>query len=134
MVAGCREVRLPKWLLKRRVPRKALAAAVRAVLPSLERAERTTRARGRWVTHPITQRLLGVFIFVLALLIALPVPGTNVPPALAIFITALGMVERDGWAIALGVLLGLASIALIGGIALGMLKLVKKYIVPALPV
>lgn len=134
MIAGRREVRLPKWLLKRRVPRKALAAAVRAVLPILERAERTTRARGRWVTHPITQRLLGVFIFVLALLIALPVPGTNVPPALAIFITALGMVERDGWAIALGVLLGLASIALIGGIALGMLKLVKKYIVPALPV
>ena len=134
MIAGYREVRLPKWLLRRKVPRKALAAAIRAVLPALQRAERTTRARGRWVTHPLTQRLLGVFLIVLALMIALPVPGTNVPPALAIFITALGMAERDGWAIALGVLLGLASMVLIGGIALGALRLAKKYLVPALPV
>ena len=134
MIAGYREVRLPKWLLKRKVPRKALEKAIRAVLPVLERAERTTRARGRWVTHPVTQRLLGVFLFLLALIIALPVPGTNVPPALGVFITGLGMAERDGLAIALGVLVGLASMALIGGVALGMLKLIKKYLVPALPV
>ena len=134
MIAGRREVRLPKWLLRRKVPRQALAAAIRAVAPVLERAERATRARGRWVIHPLTQRLLGVFLFLLALVIALPVPGTNVPPALGVFITALGMVERDGVAIALGVLVGLASVAVIGGVALGMLKLIRKFLVPVLPV
>ena len=134
MMAGYREVRLPKWLLKRKVPRKALAAAIRALLPALEKAERATRARGRWVTHPVTQRLLGVFLFLLALLLVLRGPGPNVPRAVAIFIRALGLPVRDGVAIALGVLLGLASMVLIGGVTYGVLKLVKKYLVPALPV
>jgi len=106
------------------VPRKALAGAIRSILPLLERAERATKPRGRWVTHPLVKRLIGIFIFLMALIIALPVPGTNIPPAVAIFVTSLGMVERDGWMIALGVIIGLASIVLIGGITLGLVNLI----------
>ena len=124
MVAGYKEIRLPKWLLKRSVPRKALAGAIRSILPLLERAEKATKPRGRWVTHPMVKRLIGVFIFLMAVLIALPVPGTNIPPAIAIFVTSLGMIERDGWMIALGVLIGLASIVLIGTITVGLVSLV----------
>jgi hypothetical protein len=125
MIAGKKELRLPAWLLKRKVPRKALAAAIHAVLPVLKRIEKGAKPRGTWVSNPLTQRLLGLFIFVLALFIALPIPATNMPPAIAIFVTSLGMVERDGVLICVGVLIGLASMVLIGALALGSFSLLS---------
>jgi len=125
MIAGKKELRLPKWLLRRKVPRKALSAAIHAVLPALKRIEKGAKPRGRWVSNPLTQRLLGLFIFVLALFIALPIPATNMPPAIAIFVTSLGMVERDGVLICAGILIGLASMVLIGALALGSFSLLS---------
>lgn len=123
MIAGKKELRLPKWVLRRKVPRKALAAAIHAVLPALRRLEKGAKPRGTWVSSPLIQRLLGLFIFVLALFIALPIPATNMPPAIAIFVTSLGMVERDGLLISVGVLIGLASMVLIGALAIGSFSL-----------
>jgi hypothetical protein len=123
MITGSGQIRLPKSLLKRSIPRKAFAGAVKTIMPFLERAEKGVRPRWRWATKPVAKRFLGAFIFLLACIIALPIPITNMPPAIAIFIIALGLVERDGKLIALGVLLGLASIALIGGALLGIFSL-----------
>ncbi|HEY3898488.1 MAG TPA: exopolysaccharide biosynthesis protein [Chthoniobacter sp.] len=123
MIGGKGEVRLPKALLKRSIPRKAFAGAVKAIMPFLERAEKGVRPRWHWATTPLAKRFLGGLIFILAGIIALPVPITNMPPAIAIFIIALGLVERDGKLITLGIALGLASIALIGGAFLGLFSL-----------
>jgi hypothetical protein len=123
MITGSGNIRLPKSLLKRSIPRKAFATAVKTIMPFLERAEKGVKPRWQWATTPMAKRVLGGLIFVLACIIALPVPMTNMPPAIAIFIIALGLVERDGKLIALGVLLGLASIALIGGAFLGLFSL-----------
>ena len=123
LIRGKREIRLPNALLKRSIPRKAFAAAVRAILPFLERAERGTRARWRWASNPVAKRFLGLFILVMAAVIALPIPFTNMPAAISIFIIALGMVERDGVLISLGILLGLATVAMIGALGLGILSL-----------
>ena len=123
LIRGKREIRLPNALLKRSIPRKAFAAAVRAILPFLERAERGTRARWRWASNPAAKRFLGLFILIMAAVIALPIPFTNMPAAISVFIISLGMVERDGVLISLGILLGLASIAMIGALGLGILSL-----------
>ena len=123
LVRGKREIRLPNALLKRSIPRKAFATAVGAILPFLERAERGTRARWRWASNPVAKRFLGVFILMMAAVIALPIPFTNMPAAISIFIISLGMVERDGVLISLGILLGLATIAMIGALGLGILSL-----------
>jgi len=55
--------------------------------------------------------------------IALPIPFTNMPAAISIFIISLGMVEHDGALVSLGILLGLATIAMIGMLGLGILSL-----------
>jgi hypothetical protein len=78
-------------------------------------AERATKPRWEWASYPIVQQILGVFIFLLACAIALPILGFNVPHAASIFIIALGLVEQDGLAILIGVLAGLASLILITG-------------------
>jgi hypothetical protein len=123
LIRGKREIRLPDALLKRSIPRKAFAPAVRAILPFLERAERGTRARWRWASNPAAKRFLGLFILIMAAVIALPIPFTNMPAAISVFIISLGMVEHDGVLISLGILLGLATIAMIGALGLGILSL-----------
>jgi hypothetical protein len=123
MAAGKEQLVLPKFLLKRKIPRKALATAIRAIMPFLEKAERYVKPRWQWAVHPVSKRFIGVFILILALVIAIPVPGTNMPPAIAIFLISLGLIEKDGKLIALGILVGIAAIALIGGVFFGILSL-----------
>ena len=123
MVAGNKQLRLPKMLLKRSIPRKALAASIHAILPFLEKTEKYVKPRWQWAVHPVSRRFIGAFVFLLALAIALPVPGTNMPLAIAIFIIALGLIEKDGMMIALGILIGVASLALMGGLIFGALSL-----------
>jgi len=123
MMLGSGEIRLPKAMLERGIPRKAFATAVKAILPFLEKAEKGVRPRWHWASTKTAKRFLGLFIFLLAGIIALPIPMTNMPPAIAIFIIALGLVEKDGVLITLGILLGLASIALIGGAFLGLFSI-----------
>ena len=119
MAAGKKQITLPRFLLKRTVPRKALVTAIRAILPVLERAERATKPRWKWASSPAAQRALGVFIFLLAMAIAVPIPGFNMPQAIAIFTIGLGLVEKDGMLICAGVVIGLASLLLLGGVLFG---------------
>jgi hypothetical protein len=120
MAMGQRQIRLPKFMLKKTVTRKSLAAAIHAILPFLEKVERVAKPRWKWATTPLAKRLLGVFIFILALAIAFPMPGFNMPQAISTFIIALGLVEDDGKLVAAGVLAGLASLALLGGVVFGL--------------
>ena len=120
MAVGHKQIRLPKFILKKTVSRKALAAAIHAILPVLEKAEKVSKPRWKWATTPLAKRLLGIFIFILALSIAFPMPGFNMPQAISTFIIALGLVEDDGILVAAGVLAGLASLALLGGVVFGL--------------
>ena len=126
LAMGRKSITLPKWLLKRTVPRKALAGAIKGIMPLLGRLERGVRPRWEWMSGPRAKRFLGLFILLLAGLMALPVPGTNMPLAIAVFIIALGLVERDGLMITAGLLLGLVAIALVGGIFAGIMALVGR--------
>jgi hypothetical protein len=120
MAVGHKQIKLPKFILKKRVPRRALAAAVRAILPFLEKAEKVSKPRWKWATTPLAKRLLGLFIFILALSIAFPMPGFNMPQAISTFIIALGLVEDDGILVVAGVVAGIASLALLAGAVFGL--------------
>jgi hypothetical protein len=123
MTMGKKEITLPSWLLKRSVPRKPLAAAIHGILPILEKLERAVKPRWKWMSSAAAKRFLGAFILFLSGLMALPIPGTNMPLAISVFVIALGLVEKDGMMITAGILIGLAAIALMGGIFAGLIAL-----------
>jgi hypothetical protein len=120
MVAGKTEIKLPEFILKRTVPRQALERAIRIIVPLLERAEKLTKPRWGWATTPAARRFLGAFIFLLALAIAFPLPGFNMPQAIATFIISLGLVENDGLLVVIGVIAGLLSLGLLAGVVFGL--------------
>lgn len=123
MLRGQEEINLPRWLLDRSVPRSAFAGCVTAILPFLEKAEGKVRPRWRWASSRTVKRFIGFFVLLMAAIIALPIPFTNMPFAIAIFIIALGLAEEDGALITLGILVGIALIALMGVVAFGILSL-----------
>ena len=104
------EPRLPGWIGRRSLSLDRFRALVARAAPLLRRLEARLRPRGLplggWGAPA-----LGAVLVVLALALAVPVPFGNTPAALAIIIVALGLLERDGRAVAAGVATGAVACA-----------------------
>lgn len=112
----------PKFIRDRSLARDDFVALLGRMGPILQRAERYLRPRLLPLTTRSAERLLGGFCAFLALLVALPIPLGNMLPALAISIIAIGMVERDGAWIIGGLCVGIASIILVWGVLVVLVK------------
>ena len=67
---------------------------------------------------------MGLLAFVPALILFLPVPFGNTVPAIAMAILAPVVLERDGLAVVVGALVGLAGTAMVSGMIFGVKKAV----------
>lgn len=74
--------------------------------PWLDRLSLLIRPRLGWMTRGIPSRLIGVFGFIFALCICIPIPLTNTVPSFAILLMALGILMRDGLAVISGMIVG----------------------------
>jgi hypothetical protein len=124
MVRGRKRVRLPRAILTKCVSRKSLAVAIHAILPILEAAEKVVRPRWSWVNHATSRRVIGMFVFLLAIAIGFPLFGFDALHAMSIFVISLGLAESDGLAVVLGLVAGLLSLAIIaaGGLSVRALR------------
>lgn len=111
LLSAQKQLKLPRFILKKAVSRRSLAVAIHSVLPMLEAAEKLVRPRWAWVSHHASQRALGLFVLLLALAVGFPLLGLTPLHATSIFVIALGMAEKDGLAVMIGVITGLVSLA-----------------------
>jgi hypothetical protein len=89
-------------------------AIVKRLVPWLRRAEKLVVPRAWVFESRMAERLLGAFALFLAIIVFLPIPLGNWLPAFALAVLGFAHSQRDGLGIAVGSLLGLASIALAG--------------------
>jgi hypothetical protein len=113
MIAGRQQIRLPRFIRKKSISRRALAVSIHAILPVLEAAEKVVRPRWTWVSHPVWQRLVGLFVLLMVIAIAFPLFGFNCLHATSIFVISLGMAEKDGLAVLIGVVAGAVALAIV---------------------
>jgi len=106
-----REVRLPRALLKRKIPRSSLANLIGAVANLLERAEATVKPRWDWVFHPGMGVALGVLLFLVGVASMTPFLGLTVNHAASAFLMAIGLAERDGLVVLAGAVAAIAALA-----------------------
>lgn len=111
----------PRFLAERSLAADDFRRMTARIVPWLERIERMLRPRLRWLSRPVQERFLAGYCVILAVVITLPIPLGNGLPALGIALIALGLVEHDGLAIAIGILLGLVGLGLASGVILGAL-------------
>lgn len=109
MVLGFRAPRLPGFIRRRELDVSGFSTLVRRIIPWVERLERFVKPRWLWLTLLPVPNLIGVAVIGLALVIMLPLPFSNLPPAIAMFCLSIGLLERDGMMIAIGLLVGLLA-------------------------
>jgi hypothetical protein len=113
---------LPRVIRERSVARENFAAVLARLNPRLQRLERVLKPRFGLLVSPVAERLLGLVIVVLAVLIFLPIPLGNIIPAAAICLISLALVEHDGLVAALGAALGMSALLLVWGAVLALLR------------
>ena len=110
---------LPGLIAQRSLLLTDFARIVARVAPLIARAERLMRPRlALLATRPFDQ-LMGVVCLLLSVVIFLPIPLGNMPPAIAICMFSLALLERDGVAYLAGLTTAVLSIALVSGIVYG---------------
>jgi len=112
----------PAWLTNRTFSRQGFAAIVTRALPYLERAERLLRPRLTVLLSWTGERLIGIAILVLALILALPIPFANWLPACTIAVIGLALVEKDGVAVLVGLGVGVVSLMVAATMVVGLVK------------
>lgn len=81
-----------RWDFKGDDFRKVLKACAVA----LRKVEYLARPRWTFLTRGLTMIYLGFQTFILALILLLPMPGANVIPGVAVVLTGLAILQRDG--------------------------------------
>ena len=107
---------LPKLITERSLSRVDFHRVVRTVAPWLARAEGVMRPRLTFLAHRPFVYLLGFASFAMAFILFLPIPLGNMLPSVAICIMALGLLERDGVWILLGLLVAVVSVVIVWGV------------------
>lgn len=82
------------------VPRRVVSAVARYAVPVVMFLERLSRPRLGFLLR--SDRALGLVCLYLSILLLLPIPFVNAAPALCLAAIALGMIQRDGLIVAVG--------------------------------
>lgn len=128
-----RKAWLPEFIARRSMARADFEALMTRVLPWLQRAERLLRPRLSGLALPPMEYLLGFICLALALVLVLPIPLGNNPPALAIGLIALGILERDGLWVLAGLCVTALSVTVVSGVMLAIVKAATALVTTALP-
>ena len=111
MIAMRRRLWLPAAIANKTVARADLNRMVVRATPLMRWLERYCRPRLPVMTESMGKVLVGIVILVLGLVMILPIPFVgNMPPAIAASVIALGITERDGLIVALGLAVSVAAV------------------------
>lgn len=120
MVAGRETPLLPERVRRVAVPASARRLLCGRGLVVLRRLEALTRVRGP-ITHGLLARFAGgATVFAMGLVMVLPIPAMNTPPALAVLTLSLGIAGRDGRFLVIGIAAGLLIVLGLAGAVVAM--------------
>ncbi|WP_157016148.1 exopolysaccharide biosynthesis protein [Mesorhizobium xinjiangense] len=118
MVYGKRTAWLPRFLMRKSLSAEQFRGLADRLVPRLRLLERLIRPRYWPFWRRQGDRIIGAIALVLAIAVVLPVPLGNWLPAFASALVGLALSERDGILFAIGVTLGVISLAIIAAVVL----------------
>jgi hypothetical protein len=109
LALGHRKASLPGFLRRVSFRRSRFAGFIARATPWIVRIERWLGPRPSWLTTAVGLRCLGIVLILFALVMAVPIPFGNIPIGLGISVLALGLIEEDSRALALGLVVGVVG-------------------------
>lgn len=115
LMIGRQTVWLPETIRRRSISGAVIGRSAARIVAVLARIERILRPRlSLFVLSNLAEKLIGLVIFTLAIILFLPIPLVNIFPAAAIAALALALAERDGVAVMIGYAFAIATAVLLG--------------------
>ncbi|WP_295623417.1 exopolysaccharide biosynthesis protein [uncultured Nitrosomonas sp.] len=112
MMLGMRAPWLPVWIENKEIKRSTMEKLIVKANPWLKKIEKRLQPRLTYISVHTWERIIGIFTFVFALSIALPIPLTNFPPGWGILIMSLGLLSKDGITILIGMIVGTIGVGI----------------------
>jgi hypothetical protein len=100
MMLGQRRLWLPHFLMRRSLKRGFFVKLVNALVTLVARLDRVLKPRWPRLTTPLVERFLGLAFLGFAVLLLLPLPFYALLPAAGAVMLSLGVLTRDGVAVA----------------------------------
>jgi hypothetical protein len=110
LMMGSHRPWLPKSLAEKEFDKAAFQKVINRTVPVLKKIEVFIKPRLLFLSLR-ADRFLGLICLLLGLVLALPIVFGNWLPSWALAFIALGMIERDGFVILIGMAIGIAAIA-----------------------
>ncbi|MFY7782333.1 MAG: exopolysaccharide biosynthesis protein, partial [Tagaea sp.] len=120
LLLGVKKPWLPAALMDRSVDRSSYASVVTRFVPWLVKMEGWVKPRLPALTSTAGERVIGLVGIPVAILLAAPIPFGNPPPAIALALLALGVLERDGRCVILGYAASALAFGLVGALVFGL--------------
>lgn len=111
LAAGRPHPWLPRSLSRREVDVQGLQQVVRRAQKTLGLLEKLAVPRLQFLSDGVGARVVGALMLIPAASILVPLPLTNTTPGIGVGIAAVGLLERDGLLIILGLAVGLCWVA-----------------------
>ncbi|MGO9546098.1 MAG: exopolysaccharide biosynthesis protein [Rhodomicrobium sp.] len=119
--AGRDAVWLPGFLQRRTLPAALFERIAARSVNFLIWLEKRVRPRWTWLVSGSAERMLALYIAIIAAFLMTPVPFGNALPALGISFMSAGLIEKDGKAAAIGIALGfLGALYIAAAVLLGL--------------
>jgi hypothetical protein len=128
LAVGRTSIWLPSIMLRQVIPADLFQNIAGRVERFMSWVERRTSKRWTWMTSGVSERLLGLYIAIVAAFLMLPIPFGNLLPAFGISLMAVGLNEEDGLAALIGAVLGTLGIAYIVAVFVVGLTAIKALI------
>lgn len=128
IMAGHSQIWLPKRLAEYSLTKYTFQCMIEKIIPFLKKGEAFVRERYWPLNHTFGDKAFGLFCLILAIVVTIPIPLGNWPPAFALAFLAAAYTKRDGITLTIGIALGIGSIFLAGSvIAAGMMILAHVF-------
>jgi len=128
LMLGVERLILPDFIARRTVSTEFLKNAAPRVARLLAWVESLLRPRFSFMTTPRGERFIGILCMALSVVSTLPIPFGHQLPALGIMLIGLGLIERDGLAMLVGVVLGAVGIVTLVLLVIGIVHGAHKYL------
>ena len=107
---------LPARLARLDLERATMRNMLQRTKPYLAKIERLSRPRALLFTGAVAERFVGLMVCVLGMVLIFPIWGGNLPPAVAIAIMSIGLMDRDGLFVVGGLAFGFVAMAIVGAV------------------
>ena len=115
MLFGYRKVQLPKKINQYKINNSTLIMISNKVVPLIKIIEKYVKPRFNFTKSVYCEQFVGLISLICAISVAIPLPLTNAVPALGITVMVLGLLNRDGLVIGLGLIISIIGLVIASG-------------------